>query len=106
MVGVKSSSDPGRGMAMAEEAVEVIKGAAMEVEELLRTPLTQLEEGATATLCCSLTLPILEPGVRVRVSDIMVRTEPFSRVSMKLGEGIRIFFEGVSTASVALGLNT
>ena len=61
MVGVKSSSK--KGMAMAEDEVEVIKGTARELEEvvksadrdpeeLLRTPLTQLEEGATAILCC------------------------------------------------------
>ena len=50
-VGVKSSSDPKKGIAMPEAEVEVIKGAAREVEELLRTPLTQLEEGATVTLC-------------------------------------------------------
>ena len=79
MVGVKSSSK--KGMAMAEEEVEVIKGTARDPEEvikgtakeleevikgadrdpeeLLRTPLTQLEEGATAILCCGcfLTLP-------------------------------------------------
>ena len=68
MVGVKSSSK--KGMAMAEDEVEVIKGTARELEEvikgadrdpeeLLRTPLTQLEEGATAILCCGcfLTLP-------------------------------------------------
>ena len=51
-------------MAMPEAEVEVIKGAAKEAEELLRTPLTQLEEGATVTLCCcclALTLPRYEP---------------------------------------------
>ena len=38
----------------------------------------------------------------VRVSDIVtVRTELFSRLSMKLGEGIKIFLEGVSMAIVA-----
>ena len=47
---------------MAEEEVEVIKGPARDLEEdikgtardseeLLMTPLTQLEEGATKTLC-------------------------------------------------------
>ena len=51
LVGVKSSSDPKKGMAMLEVEVEVIRGAAREEEELLRTPLTQLEEGATVTLC-------------------------------------------------------
>ena len=52
LVGVKSSSDPKKGIAMPEAEVEVIRGAAKEEEEeLLRTPLTQLEEGATATLC-------------------------------------------------------
>ena len=51
LVGVKSSSDPKKGIAMPEAEVEVIRGAAREEEELLRTPLTQLEEGATVTLC-------------------------------------------------------
>ena len=44
-----------------------------------------------------------DPGVRVSdiVSDIvMVSTELFSKLSMKLGEGIRIFLDGVSRAIV------
>ena len=35
----------------ARDSEEDIKGAARDPEELLMTPLTQLEEGATKTLC-------------------------------------------------------
>ena len=36
----------------ARDSEEDINGAARDSEEQLMTPLTQLEEGATKTLCC------------------------------------------------------
>ena len=83
LVGVKSSKDPNSRIAMLEE-VEVIRGAAREVVDERSTPRTQLEDGATATL---------RSGVSVTSSS-----ELSSRSSMKLGDGIKIFFDGVSTA--------